>query len=814
AALFMALDPFLIGHARVLHTDGPETAFLTLSLLALLVALRPDEGQSPPPMGWLFLSGLLAGWAVLAKAPAAIMAPFAILLMAWQLSRDRGLSRKSLWRLAQAGLVWGAAAAAGFFVGWPAMWVDPIGTLQKMLGLAGRFARTPHIDNFFLGQHLRDPGPLFYPLSLAMRTTPVVWLGLLGALPLLRRRQPRTLPLGALILFVCFYGAAMSVGAKKFERYLLPVYPVLAMVAAAGWAQIGVWAARVRPRGGARATTAVAAVVALAAAAQAVSALPYQPHYLVYANPLLGGPPQAAQWLPIGWGEGLEEASSYLQSLSDAQVTALWAVPAFSPVYPGQVLRLTEANLALADHVIVYIGDVQFGSPLIDQFHPRQEPAYTVNLHDVDYAWVYRQEAPAAHVAFLQEHAAEGSLLLADAPLLAARQEDIAAQTLVLEPGADESAVAAQLNEATRGRVGLWYLAAAAAPEDLRQAVQKQLALHAVPAQPPLYLPPGVTAQHFLLPAGAQFGATLVDQPAVAALGGMLRLSGYGMSSSLVEYPQSLEVVQVWEPESSPTDDYTAFVHLLDRQGRRWAQSDVRLTNQAGLGASLWQPQDTARIGHRLDLPAGIPPGRYALVTGLYDPAGRRLTDAAHGDLLTLQEIQVQSPRVPPSPEALDSPIVLNRVAWEGLTLLGASLPTTPLRPGDVAAIALDWQAGHPLGQDLSIALTLEREDGRPAARWEQPLSSFPTGQWAAGEVVRSHYDLPVPVELASGTYALQVVVHGPQGAAEAGEPLTIGWLPIEAREHLFAPPEPMTPVSGATFGNAIQMNGFWLDDA
>src|SRR5690606_11712571 len=110
------------------------------------------------------------------------------------------------------------------------------------------------------------PGALFYPVTWLYRTSPLVLLGLLGLAltPLLRGKRPvrfwrghrgnrnlatenltglspknldntvlasfwRYLPL--ILLFLAGYYLLMTIGEKKQDRYFLPVYPWLNLLA-------------------------------------------------------------------------------------------------------------------------------------------------------------------------------------------------------------------------------------------------------------------------------------------------------------------------------------------------------------------------------------------------------------------------------------------------------------------------------------------------------------------------------------------------------------------------------------------------------
>ncbi len=95
------------------------------------------------------------------------------------------------------------------------------------------------LGNYWLGQPMPEPGILFYPMILALRTTPVTLVGLLLALALaVPRRGPAASgrhTVWALWAFVLWFGLILSLGGKKFDRYLLPIFPVVDLLAAWGW---------------------------------------------------------------------------------------------------------------------------------------------------------------------------------------------------------------------------------------------------------------------------------------------------------------------------------------------------------------------------------------------------------------------------------------------------------------------------------------------------------------------------------------------------------------------------------------------------
>jgi hypothetical protein len=93
--------------------------------------------------------------------------------------------------------------------------------------------------------------------------------------------------------------------------------------------------------------------------------------------------------------------------------------------------------------------------------------------------------------------------------------------------------------------------------------------------------------------------------------------------------------------------DYTAFIHVVDQEGRLWAQQDTLLL-VGGNPTSSWRKGWVLYETHRIQLPSDIPAGDYVIKVGLYywetgerlpawDAEGHRLPD----DALPLQTIAV-----------------------------------------------------------------------------------------------------------------------------------------------------------------------------
>jgi hypothetical protein len=332
-----------------------------------------------------------------------------VLALAWRQARTRKDEGASLINILKA-LVWMALIGMVVFIAcWPAMWVAPLQTINKIIQGALFYAEQGHISLLFFNGRVSNGAdfPLsFYPLTFLWRTTPVVVLGLAAALVaawrrwgLFADRQTRWLALNLLLLSLGFM-AFMHLGAKKFDRYILPAHLPLDVIAALGWCALVGRFTQARPW----LEKALLFVIATFQFSSLASVFPYM---LSYYNPLMGGPQKAPQVMMIGWGEGLDQAAAYLNHTPESgklTVTSAYGIGPLSFYFNRQFIHepnvLNMENewgpqnadkLRHSDYVVVYINQWQRGyvRPLLDLLDT-VEPEYTVVINHIEYARLYR----------------------------------------------------------------------------------------------------------------------------------------------------------------------------------------------------------------------------------------------------------------------------------------------------------------------------------------------------------------------------------------------------------------------------------------
>jgi 4-amino-4-deoxy-L-arabinose transferase-like glycosyltransferase len=439
---FLVCSPFLLAQSRRVHTDALATVFCLLAVLAFLLYC-----QTPKKQHYLIGSGVAFGLACLAKS-------YSLILLLWVplclgLFRNQGETRrKFLFNSLGSLLCFLSCALLTAFVLWPVFWtlaffifglcllgitafahrrlqkethqhllpylpsilvlgvicVCVMRTVWRVLDRVGWAVTTPHeVEHFFLGQVVNDPGWLFYPLVLCIKSTPLMLpLALGGCLFLWCRRgqeeysrQCRTM-LGLVAVVVLFI-VCLSLTSKKFSRYLLTVFPILEILAAVGFVAFLKWSySYIAARFGAEATPSKllfsGTVFLCLLTIQVIPVLRLHPYYGTYYN-LCFKLTDITKIITVGDASGLDIAAQYLnqkQNVRGMKVTVSpLAAESVSRYFKGFAFR-TDMNMGLAtDYEVVYIRDSQIGRvPQTGTLNGTLECMITLN--GIDHVWIYR----------------------------------------------------------------------------------------------------------------------------------------------------------------------------------------------------------------------------------------------------------------------------------------------------------------------------------------------------------------------------------------------------------------------------------------
>ena len=478
AGIFLAVDPLFLIQSRRFHTDALAAAFLLLAILALLIVVEKLGRRR-----YLVISAVCFGLACLSKSSALVLVLWLPFLFAFCAAESNPAVQ--LARGIHAFLTWICIAFLTFFICWPALWVYqlPIGGVPVsviaapcLVGIAVwsgvklkhltvsadvvaarnaaksglliigiglgavafvayraalpfvhriRWALTTEHDvlHYFLGEIAYDPGWLFYPLMLSIKSAPLTLpLAVVGAVLLWRgRKQTKyasTCRMYTLLsVFVVLFTLCMLVCAKKFSRYLLPVFPILDILAAIGLSlliekitalgaaksqngksQTGVEKPSFLKRLGFRNTRwrvwqiAGVTVVTLVFVIQAFPVLRLHPYYGTYYNPLWGVG-DITRICTTGDASGLDLAAEYLNQKPNAEDLVVHVSPLsaelFGYYFKGKSYRRDgNPGIFTPDYEVAYIRDVQIKRVNLDDIDGTLE--HVIRLNNVDYVWIYK----------------------------------------------------------------------------------------------------------------------------------------------------------------------------------------------------------------------------------------------------------------------------------------------------------------------------------------------------------------------------------------------------------------------------------------
>lgn len=694
--LLLGFDPLTLGLTRMLHVDGLSSSLMLVSFLALMRFTAPDPALAGRPRD-LILSGVMAGLAWLTKSPALFLGPMAALVMGIDMLRgwrrdtahmvapEQSTSR--LWSciLRAAGILalWGGLAAIVFIICWPAMWVRPLANIQSILSAAGEYAEDSNQKIFFNGTiTLDDPGALFYPITYLWHVTPVTLIGLTVALIAgiagMQRRFYLWQNTAILLLYALLFALFINIGSKKIDRYLLPAYLPLALVAGVGWATFAGSISRLITRSRHSVRTATrndvnpqgfigwgVVLLLIAVAAQAAFSLPNFPYYFTFYNPLLGGITRAPQVLMIGLGEGIDEAARYLNAKPDAEnlrVASWYRGGSFNYIFRGHDLNIEQ--FPEADYAVLYIHQWQRQLPDAQTLHyfAKLTPEYTVKLHSLDYAWVYNlHNAPVPSyftdwdkaIRLTQTELPSGSLqpgatflanfhlhtigtvqtnLNAVVRLVDANGKEVArheawpfgSATSTWQPGQDyvdghELKLPAHLPSGYL-RVELGFY-----DSDAQKLVTPMVAGTETPRGDFAavgYVAVGINEKQPPLLKSPYVLSDQIKLVAAQLAGGALGDKG---NVPRVQAASSMTLTLAWQALRPADANYVTLVHLIAPDGSVAKQFD-RAPLQGVVPTSLWREGDILFDAYTIEIPADLPHGDYQLLVGLYDlPALTRL---------------------------------------------------------------------------------------------------------------------------------------------------------------------------------------------
>jgi len=393
AVALLAFDPNLLAHAGIVHTDAGAALMFPAAVLAWEAARRR------PTVPRLAIAALVLGLAFTTKFSTVYLVPILLLqtLLAPRAGGSEPALGKSLMRLIAVGIGAFLVVLAVYSLVTARMdRADQKQVLREMIGIKGQdpalaeklvrlsdvsrplahyvggiasVARHNAVGGItYLNGRVSTTGfPEYFLVAFGGKST-LAFLAVTAAVLVAAVRRRRELSqelrlflLPVAVLFLASIGSSYNIGI----RHLLPIYPFLALLAAALFARA--WARR-RESAKARIVVALWLLLPVSAAIETIRIHPYE---LSYFNPLVGGPEKGRKILSdsnVDWGLDLLRLKKELARRGISEPTVAYfggdnvsyrlGLPDFSalPVVHGNVVAISSFFEAAGPEFYAYHG--------------------------------------------------------------------------------------------------------------------------------------------------------------------------------------------------------------------------------------------------------------------------------------------------------------------------------------------------------------------------------------------------------------------------------------------------------------------------
>ena len=802
----VALDPFYVGHAGLLHTDALVATFSLLALTAALNGLAPTARAL-----WWGFSGLLTGLALLTKTPSLVLAPLILFLIVLRHARGathlRLLSRAL--HVMRDGCLYVLSAIATVFILHPGLWADPIGTMSTLSAFTIRHVDMAQRPIFFAGQMTYAPGPAFYPAVLVYRASPVVLAGLVPALVVaIRGRAESRRAIVSLFLFALALGVLMSLGAKKHDRYLLPAFPALALCAAlginalhdryAGWSAGPSSRARGSqlPPPGVRGWGLVCHVAAVAT--QLLLALAYVSYPLTYFNPVLGGSSSGSCMLSGDWGEGDGASAHWLNQLPGAAnlTVAASSVPTFAPVFAGRTVPVSQASLA--DFVVDSSGPAS-------NLPAGRSVAHVTSVGRLEHAVVYANGAFRDQNAYLASRARSGDMIVLDAHAPLEWRYSGPGRLVSVADLSDLGTISNRLSTIGSRSSSVWVVSDPSASPITASQLDREIDRIAYPTTAVVVAGATVTQLERRIPPGH-------DQHS--------RLIGFGDDLLLVDavlpagpVQERFPVFVRWQARTPTMDDLTVSLQMRDAAGHVWSETGQLIVDDRTFPTSEWEPAHWADNVLMVKPPELAPPDEYSIQITLSDEGGAQLgATGPDGRFLGARAV-LGNVRIARSEQPLGSRLCgTPAIAAGPLTLCDRLPQPQTVLSGDMFVLSVTWLADSAPQVDYLVQWRLMDGTGSLALEHREPVSPFPTSNWRAGDSFESRYDVRLGPMVPAGTYNLTLNILSPEGSVQLAEDSALSEVEVVPRNRSFELPSGIGHRLDLTLGDRLHLRGFDVD--
>ena len=269
-------------------------------------------------------------------------------------------------------------------------------------------------------------------------------------------------------------------------------------------------------------------------------------------------------------------------------------------------------------------------------------------------------------------------------------------------------------------------------------------------------------------------------------------------------------VVLRWRALAVPRGNYKVAVYLQDEGDHRAGQVDKLLLSNYLHPTRDWQAGQEEIDYYTLPSWGGTAPGRYKVGVTVYDAESLEVVRTVGGrQTRELGMMEIVRPLVA---AGVKPEVGIEKDRGEvapGIRLLGYDLPRREANPGDELSVALYWQALENVKRDYLFAVQLTDEQGEVwAQRFDSAVyGTYPTTEWAEGEVLKDWHDVALPADMPQGSYQVSLAISEDDSLLNKA---SLERIDVRGRARHFVVPEIQHPVE-ARLGQGVQFLGYDL---
>ncbi|MFN8597435.1 MAG: DUF2723 domain-containing protein [Anaerolineae bacterium] len=229
----------------------------------------------------------------------------------------------------------------------------------------------------------------------------------------------------------------------------------------------------------------------------------------------------------------------------------------------------------------------------------------------------------------------------------------------------------------------------------------------------------------------------------------LFRVSGYRVTDQPTTPGEPLTVQIAYRVLQTPARDYSFFVHLVAADGRVIGQADRTLPT------TRYQANDVIVERFRIAPLLDVPPGDYAIMTGIYSTSS--------GTLEALKADGQERVTLTTATVAADQRLVkANGIALSGgITLVRSTASINgEVHPGDRLTLDLAFTAARPILRDYVVSVQMTGPGWRVTDDSVPALGAIPTLKWLAGTQIADRHALTIPAKAAPGLATISVIVY------------------------------------------------------